>query len=226
MLLPFDQAFVISLRDKRWDRFWRDLPEAMRRITRKLEATDGSLVDMNAWSKEGRLSGPRRPEIINNRHLRVLTRGELGCYSSHERGWQFQVQNSIQRVAYFEDDADLSHPQLLSRLHDIERDLQHPDVANSYDVCYLGRNWEPHTASLSSTGNLTRPQIDGEFHVLHAYILTLEGAKKLLAHSRPYSLPVDVYVASQTGTGMLRPLQTTKSLIGVVEAPSDTQGIR
>ena len=116
-----------------------------------------------------------------------LTPGEIGCFESHRRLWQRMVNESIAAACILEDDmlvagdfASIDIPDDILAGIDVVK-LDYNDVG---DPCY-GAARIRITTDRSLSRLMTTESSTG------CYIVTLRGARKLLAGSRNYMLPVD-----------------------------------
>lgn len=123
------------------------------------------------------------------RYHQVMTPGEIGCYASHLSVWQKLVESDAPFALVLEDDVELL-PQLPAVLAAVAA------LPPRWDMIKLvGRDkespWQrwPLPASAQGT-DLIRyrrpPSLTG------AYLVSREGAAKLLAAHRPFFRPIDV----------------------------------
>lgn len=226
---PFQRAFVVSLQHERLDSFISRLPPRLETCMTHVAATDGRSINLTEWQEHGLYNSSVNEQLANDTAFAQvfpkphpsLTRGELGCHDSHRRIWWAMVQQNIPAALICEDAAWITGKEELQMLQ-VAHELK--ISSTSFHILYLGTNWTPHLKPVHGT-NLSEPNIYGLFHVTHAYVLTLEGARILLSRSLPALYPVDVYIASQLRYG-LRALQTNKSIVGTDRmARSDTQRI-
>ena len=137
------------------------------------------------------------------------------------------LQNNIQAAVILEDDANINRndPRLSLWLNE----LIHSNKTEDYDLLFIGYNWNCPIIKPVNT-HLFEVDFSHEqaFHATHALILTQRGARKLLENARPYSYPVDVYMAKNIRQQKIKALQVMPydSAIKTVPTPSDTQGIR
>lgn len=121
-----------------------------------------------------------------------LTPGEIGCFESHRRLWRKIVDEAIPAACILEDDmlvaddfATLDIPDdILAGL-----DLIKVDYDDARRPCY-GTVRIPVTPARSLSRMLATETSTG------CYIVTLRGARKLLAGTRNYMLPVDTMMFS------------------------------
>lgn len=228
---PFERAFVVSLRHDRLAKFMSRLPYELRLCMTHVAATDGRNINLTEWQQRGLYNSTANQKLADDtafaevfpKPAATLTRGNLRSYSSHIRIWWAMLQQSIPAALICEDDAIISVEEQ-RKMFQVATELQATDLLSTYHIVYLGTNWLPDLKSVHGT-SLSEPDIYGLWHVIHAYILTLEGAHILLSRSLPMLYPADVYIASQLRYG-LRALQTNVSIINVDAAyGADTQGI-
>ena len=118
--------------------------------------------------------------------------GEIGCMSSHIHVWERIVAEGLERTLILEDDF-LGNGEMGT--------LDEPPV--DFDVAYLGR-WKiaKKAEEESIGGSWVKPVAS---YCTHAYVVTLEGAKKLLNYKIKQNLiPADEFLAA-THTTHRRP---------------------
>ena len=158
-------------------------------IERQLvEAVDGKLLDEEYLKRKGIEMLPIFKEPF---HGRPLTFGEIGCFMSHYGIWQDMVKNHFSKAIIFEDDIRFE-PNFRDHLYRLYRELE--SLTLEWDLVFLGRK---------ILHNATEPWVDGSNLLVHvdytywtlAYMLSLEGANKLLA-AEPLGkmLPVDEFL--------------------------------
>jgi glycosyl transferase family 25 len=140
------------------------------------------------------LSDAQRAELYDAqanaaRYHQVMTPGEIGCYASHLNVWQRIAEGSAPFALVLEDDVALL-PQLPAVLQSVAA------LAPRWDMIKLvGRDrekpWQRWTLPSPAAGTaLIRyrrpPSLTG------AYLVSREGAAKLLAAHRPFYRPIDV----------------------------------
>ncbi len=116
---------------------------------------------------------------------RDILPGEIGCMSSHIHVWERIVAEGLERTLIFEDDFDPSQANIGL--------LDEPST--SFDIAYLGRwkiNKEAKEESIG--GSWVKPVAS---YCTHAYVVTLEGAKKLLEYNIKENLiPADEFMTA------------------------------
>lgn len=116
-----------------------------------------------------------------------LTPGEIGCFESHRRLWQRIVEDEIPLACILEDDMLLAEDFASICIPDDvlpEVDLVKIDYDRAEQPCY-GASRTPVNATRSISRMLSTETSTG------CYLITLQGAKKLLAGTGNYMLPVD-----------------------------------
>jgi len=102
-----------------------------------------------------------------------LGKGHKGCCYSHVVLWQRMVAESIPYMTIFEDDC-LGHLELANGLGQKVWDT----TPKEFDIVYLGNMMNPTDPLLESPSEKV---VQVPSYCLHAYILTLAGAKRLLS---------------------------------------------
>ncbi|XP_031622692.1 glycosyltransferase 25 family member [Contarinia nasturtii] len=123
-------------------------------------------------------------------HNRPMTKGEIGCFLSHFMVWEKQVAQNLQEVLVLEDDIRFE-PYFKQRAMHL---LDEARKIGGWDLIYFGRK------RLLKKNEMW---VDGSDYLVHAsysywtlgYVLSLEGAKKLLA-AKPLEnlIPVDEFL--------------------------------
>lgn len=123
----------------------------------------------------------------------ALSRSEQGCVLSHCDVWQRIVRENIAMACILEDDCNLDR-NIVGLLESIARQRA------SVDVVLLGHHSARHDATRGvETGYRALP-LDGRYRLgrvaefamgAYAYIVTLDGARQLLALAHPLRMPAD-----------------------------------
>jgi glycosyl transferase, family 25 len=146
----------------------------------RFEAVDWRALDARAQASF------YTPEFNAQRYFRPLSAGECGCYASHLRIWQELI--------------DSAEPWALVLEDDVEPDSGFDEVLDAIDqlspqwdmIKLIGRAREKaaRTAALTVSHDLIQyrrlPSLTG------AYVVSREGARKLLASRMPFGRPIDV----------------------------------
>ncbi|MDB6063260.1 MAG: hypothetical protein JWM78_3363 [Verrucomicrobiaceae bacterium] len=123
-------------------------------------------------------------------HGRTLRGGELGCYSSHYALWQWLVDSDYEQMVVLEDDVYVDWP-FLNFL--IGHDFSKLNIAYLRLFAKIPSRWR-YVAS---------PFLDRYRHLIRytgyalgtqAYVLTKEGAARLLQHGKQVRYPIDVFM--------------------------------
>ena len=119
-----------------------------------------------------------------------LSKGEIGCMLSHMALWEEVATNPEKnRIAIFEDDARThTDGDTIYRLLTGLYDYLHQNNIPEPDILYLGKALDQcmnYERVWNNVYKSTHPLC------LHAYIITKQGAQKLIGMA-PYSCPIDV----------------------------------
>ena len=177
-------VLVISICPERYQRFIHDAGW-LGSLVEKVEGVDGrSLGTIEELVEEGVYAG--------GDELNCLTRGQIGCFLSHRKAWQRVVDAGFPTALIAEDDCRLTpHPDTVRYLDRVVRE----ELDFPWELLYLGRN----PALCMTVGKPVRPHLvrTGKTWGLFAYVVTLEGARKLLRSTEgPTSQAVDVMVST------------------------------
>ncbi|XP_055624472.1 glycosyltransferase 25 family member [Toxorhynchites rutilus septentrionalis] len=130
------------------------------------------------------------PGYTDPYHKRPMTMGEIGCFLSHYYIWERMVELDQQEVLVLEDDIRFE-PYFKRRVRQVLDDARR---IGGWDLIYLGRKrlQEEDEKWINTSDNLVKA---GYSYWTLGYIITLDGAKKLLAE-KPLKklLPVDEYI--------------------------------
>lgn len=133
-----------------------------------------------------------------------LTLGEIGCAMSHIKLYEYLVENSIERAIVLEDDAILS-----LYFKEILLDAM-SKISPKYEILFLDHGKAkiyPFPKNLVERYRLARyisPSKKSKRTIIRTtgYLITLEGAKKLLKHAYPVRMPSDFLTGSLQLTGI------------------------
>lgn len=123
-----------------------------------VDARDGEDTLQKAWARHG------SPKFNNSDKEFVSYPGKQGCMLSHLDIWKHIIDNKISTAIIFEDDVEF---------HKMWADLapKYFDATlKDFDLLYFGSQMEMQT-----NANITRVPV----FCTHAYMMTLEGARKL-----------------------------------------------
>jgi len=197
--------FAISIRPLRFDNLCKRLGPWKTHV-QHWPGTNGELLDKNKMVWDGTVV-PR------------LRRGEIGCYDSHYRLWRHIVDNNIRSALILEDDADITYGKdVVDRIKQMFLELETNKV--EWDLIYLGHN----------TANPPRQKIGSCLGTpaclqgLFMYLITREGAMKLVDRAMPMMRAVDEYVFRLSG--YVRQFTLEPRLGWVVTETSDTSLIQ
>lgn len=129
------------------------------------------------------------PEYADPYHKRPMTMGEIGCFLSHYTIWQKMVKFDQKEVLVLEDDIRFE-PYFAERAEQL---LQEARAIGGWDLIYFGRKrLQENEAFLKESENFVK--VSYTYWTL-GYVISLEGAKKLLAvEPLKRLLPVDEFL--------------------------------
>ncbi|XP_028353596.1 inactive glycosyltransferase 25 family member 3 isoform X1 [Physeter macrocephalus] len=122
---------------------------------------------------------------------RTLTKGEVGCFLSHYSIWEEVVARGLAQVVVFEDDVRFES-NFKMRLERLMEEVEAEKLP--WDLIYLGRK-QVNPEEEAAVEGLPHLVVAGYSYWTLAYVLSLAGARKLLA-SQPLRrmLPVDEFL--------------------------------
>ncbi|XP_043772653.1 inactive glycosyltransferase 25 family member 3 isoform X2 [Cervus elaphus] len=187
--MGFDEVFVISLarRPNRRERMLTSLWE-MEISGRVVDAVDGRMLNSSVMRTLGVDLLPGYQDPYSGR---TLTKGEVGCFLSHYSIWEEVVARGLTRVVVFEDDVRFES-NFKGRLERLMEEVEAEKLP--WDLIYLGRK-QVNPEEEAVVEGLPNLVVAGYSYWTLAYVLSLAGARKLLA-SQPLRrmLPVDEFL--------------------------------
>ena len=124
-----------------------------------------------------------------NKHMVQMSDGECGCILSHYYLWKKIVDEKIPVTMILEDDAINVHPQFEKKVVNYYNSLP-----KDWDIFLLGFWLNKGTNGKQINTNIY--SVDN-FVLLHSYLITYEGAKKLLSLT-PINMPLDSWISSKS----------------------------
>lgn len=195
--------YCINLRHRtdRWNAFVNQpaVQELQKQFTfERFDAIQGSSIDI---PNDPRVSMRTKRNIQNGSrrdHEDLNTAGGVGCYLSHVEVWKKIANNPEPYGIVFEDDTEIRH-NFLTALKECIKDLNLlpdiPDVwtfSRGFDFYYRTKGRiSPVYEKNSYRGPWIYNTCPGG---LNGYLLTKEGAKKLLETVFPIDMHVDLYI--------------------------------
>uniref|UniRef100_A0ABI7YPB2 Glycosyl transferase family 25 domain-containing protein n=1 Tax=Felis catus TaxID=9685 RepID=A0ABI7YPB2_FELCA len=187
--MGFDEVFVISLarRPDRRERMLSSLWE-MEISGRVVDAVDGRTLNSSIMRNLGVDLLPGYQDPYSGR---TLTKGEVGCFLSHYSIWEEVAARGLAQVLVFEDDVRFES-NFRGRLERLMEEVEAEKLL--WDLIYLGRK-QVNPEQEAAVGGLPHLVVAGYSYWTLAYVLSLAGARKLLA-SQPLRrmLPVDEFL--------------------------------
>jgi len=197
--------YAINLRHRtdRWDAFTAQpaIQEIKRSHTlERFDAVPGSTLDIQEDTRISMRTKRNIKESIRRDHEDLNTAGGIGCYLSHVEIWKKIASNQDAYGIVLEDDAKLPID-FLERLEYCIKDIsllpEMPDVwtfSYGYDFFYntKGRN-RPEDIIENRRGDWIYNTCPGG---TGGYLVTKEGAVKLLKNAFPIDMHVDLYMCA------------------------------
>ncbi|KAB0363531.1 hypothetical protein FD754_007687 [Muntiacus muntjak] len=187
--MGFDEVFIISLarRPDRRERMLTSLWE-MEISGRVVDAVDGRMLNSSVMRTLGVDLLPGYQDPYSGR---TLTKGEVGCFLSHYSIWEEVVARGLTQVVVFEDDVRFES-NFKGRLERLMEEVEAEKLP--WDLIYLGRK-QVNPEEEAVVEGLPNLVVAGYSYWTLAYVLSLAGARKLLA-SQPLRrmLPVDEFL--------------------------------
>lgn len=205
-------AFTISMRPHIMAQLFQRLGP-WSSIVKHWPATDGRQINPQRWYNMGYL-------VKRNR----LTRGQMGCFDAHASLWQHIVEHGLPWTLIMEDDPEFHYSEDTSRrLIQIFDEIRQHGI--KVDLMYLGSNTRNRAANTRHrvSNSLTKPT---GCVGLFCYVVTLEGARKLLQRCRPYTVPVDIYTINEANAGRIAHVHANPCFGFVFSRSSDTRNIK
>lgn len=182
-----NKIYVINLKRRKERRVYMELAcETLNLECEFTEAVDGKLIDKQ-YLIENKISSMKG--YLDPYHKRPLTFGEIGCFMSHYNIWLDIVKNNYSWSIVFEDDVRFERNFNL-KLNELIESIKD---RNEIDFIYLGRKREGNKEDEKWFNNFTVYPTYSYWTI--GYIVTLNGAKKLIAN-KPLNklIPVDEYI--------------------------------
>lgn len=166
-------CYIINLdrKPERYDVSMKRIKEAGFRNLERHRAIDVGCMQTDLkqeWARHG------NPKFARNHNFTTLHKGEQGCFLSHINVWVDVINKNIPYAIIFEDDV-LFHKDWTS-LSKYYFDI----TPKNWDILFMGAQIEGFSNSLI---------VKKPVYCLHAYIITLEGARRLYK----YLLKKEVY---------------------------------
>lgn len=212
-------CLVINLASKaeHWINMKERCAKAGFKRVKRFNAVDGTKLDEKQMTQYLSVCAYNDLHLDDRRgHEQIYTPGSVGCYLSHYGTWKYMIQHRLPYAFIFEDDVLLDpyfeyyYIRKVEQLKRMQQQQQSKD--NGWDVALFGYFFESHMES-QETGQADWRRLTpaSQFMGTHCYLLTLEGAKKLVKHALPIEVQVDSYLSKLTAFG-LRIVYSTQKL--------------
>lgn len=138
-------------------------------------------------------------QLSRNKLLRPLRAGELGCYSSHVALWRWLCESEFAQMIVFEDDVVVDWAFIAETT---KQDFESLGIDYLRFFAKIPSSWRP----------VASPFIDRYRYLIRytspalgtqGYLLTKNGARRLLAHATAAVWPIDVYMDRTDWHGVL-----------------------
>ena len=209
-------CITLERRPDRWKRF-QDQPGIQRLRLQRFVGVDGKTLDLKSDTRVTTLTKRNIMAKSRRAHEELDSIGGVGCALSHIAVWQSMVDNNYPICLVFEDDAVVP-PTFIETANKIIKGslLENP---KQWDMWLLGGKWDDMSHIPKS--DLIRIEA---FVLFHAYVLTLDMAKKLLQDVFPIHAHIDTWVSIESYLNQLRVIGSTDMrLQQYVRAKTDIQ---
>lgn len=123
--------------------------------------------------------------------------GAVGCALSHISLWQFMVRKKIPAIIIFEADVEFRRNDFCQKVREILENTSEQYDAVNFNLLPIPYPLTDHT-ELTETDSSDLVRVKGIAFRLQGYLLTLEGARKLLSNAFPLVYEIDSYMSVQT----------------------------
>ncbi|KAK7889683.1 hypothetical protein WMY93_025243 [Mugilogobius chulae] len=188
--IGFDEIFLINLK-RRLDRRTRMFKSmsALGLHPTLTEAVDGKALNSSQLQALGIEMMPGYKDPYSGR---VLTRGEIGCFLSHNSIWKQVLERGLKKILVLEDDVRFE-PRFKRRLQAIMDDIDKAQL--DWDLIYVGRKRMQVQHPEKSVEGINNLVVADYSYWTLGYALSQQGARKLLS-AQPFTrmLPVDEFL--------------------------------
>jgi glycosyl transferase family 25 len=185
-------VYVINLKQRkdRWKLFLHQDPGVRMLQLRRINAANGKALD---YLKDPRISPYTRLNIMRNdrrTHHEIATLGAVGCSISHASIWKRIVESGAPYAVVMEDDARFTTEQL-QQINTLAKTI--PTDAG----IWLFGAFKPNMVYDPLPNNSPWSRVY-QFTASHAYVITRDAAKQLLAQVFPVEMHIDHYMSTMT----------------------------
>lgn len=180
-----------------------------RRAWMERELTKAGVAGTFVRAIDGRRFGGRcEPWLRSRNPLRPLTRAEAALTLSHRKAWRKFLASGAEHAVVLEDDVHLGEGFCDALALDWTRwRFDVVKFETMFDRVWLSRRGE-------TAGARRLHRLGAEHHGSAAYLISRAGARKLLAATRDFELPVDIDLFGRTaiGRGLVVALQLVPAI--------------
>lgn len=187
--LGFSKIFMVNLvrRDERRKKMEKNF-DLLGMEVEHFAAVDGKTMS-EEWIKQQGIEF--MPGFVDPYHDRPMTYGEIGCFISHYMIWKKMIEENLELVLILEDDVKFE-PYFRGRVANVL--VQVKNTKKTFDLLYFGRKALSHKDESYIDGSTNLVEVGYSYWTL-GYVLTLQGAKKLLDQNpQKKMVPVDEYL--------------------------------
>jgi collagen beta-1,O-galactosyltransferase len=152
------------------------------------KAIDGQLLNLNDLDEDLTIKAKFTLEEPSS-YDDIRSLGEIGCYLSHTNIWKEIIKNNYNNCIIFEDDVipKKNYKKIIESIYNIPK---------NYDIAYLGW-WSREKINNNEQTDWFSANNKNVCNVLglYSYVISNEGAKKLLSKAFPIDVQLDTYVS-------------------------------
>ncbi len=199
-------CITLERRSDRWKRF-QDQSGIEQINVKRFIGVDGKTININ---NDDRISTLTKRNIITKSrrsHEELDSIGGVGCALSHIAVWQWMVDQNQEMCLIFEDDA-IVPPNFVTKANEIIQQSSILKDPKHWDIWLLGGTWDDLSGIPNETTKTGLIRIQA-FVLFHAYVITLNAAKRLLKDVYPIHCHIDIWVSIYSYLNDLRIVGTT-----------------
>jgi GR25 family glycosyltransferase involved in LPS biosynthesis len=199
-------CITLERRSDRWKRF-QDQSGIEQINVKRFIGVDGKTINVNTDDRISTLT--KRNIITKSRrsHEELDSIGGVGCALSHIAVWQWMVDQNQEICLVFEDDAIVSS-NFVTKANEIIQKSSILKDPKHWDIWLLGGTWDDLSSIPNETTKTGLIRIKA-FVLFHAYVITLNAAKRLLKDVYPIHCHIDIWVSIYSYLNDLRIVGTS-----------------